>query len=66
MLNVILKPRVYQKYRYVARMEPLITVEGILQKKEGIANVMAERLIPLRKESERQLAMYPPEAKNFA
>jgi len=47
-------------------MEPLITVEGILQKKEGIANVMAERLIPLRKESERQLAMYPPEAKNFA
>lgn len=69
LLNIILKPYVYRKYRYVARMEPLIVVEGVLQKKEGMANVIAERLIPLRKESERQLTMYPPPApqvRNFA
>lgn len=60
LLNIILKPSVYQKYRYIARMEPLIVVEGVLQKKEGITNVIAERLIPLRKERQRQLTMYPP------
>jgi len=66
LLNVVLKPAVYQKYRYVARVEPLIVVEGVLQKKEGIANVVAERLIPLKKERERQAAMYPPRARSFA
>jgi error-prone DNA polymerase len=65
LLNVVLKPAVYQKYRYVARVEPLIAVEGVLQKKEGIANVVAERLIPLKKERERQAAMYPPKARSF-
>jgi len=43
-----LSPWVYHKYRYVTWMEPLIVVEGVLQKKEGAANVIAERLIPLR------------------
>lgn len=69
LLNIILKPQVYQKYRYVTRMEPLIVVEGVLQKKQGMANVIAERLVPLRKESERQLAIHPqpaPQARNFA
>ena len=68
-LLVDLKPWVYKKYRYEARMEPLIVVEGILQKKEGIANVIAEKLTPLRQESKRQLTMYPlpaPTVRNFA
>ena len=68
LVNVILRPKVYEKHRYVARMEPLIVVEGILQKKDGIANILAERLVPLRDESHRQKTMYPPpavEARNF-
>lgn len=62
LLNIILKPHVYQKYRYVARMEPLLVVEGILQRKKSITNIVAERLAPLRQEHERQDAIYPPAA----
>ena len=62
LVNVILKPHIYQKYRYVARMEPFIVVEGLLQKRDGIVNIVAERLFPLRQE-----ALYPaPKARNFA
>jgi error-prone DNA polymerase len=66
LVNVVLKPQVYQKYRYVARVEPLIVVEGVLQKKNGTVNIVAERLTPLREERKRQAAMYPPKARNFA
>lgn len=33
--NIILRPRGYQKYRYLAQIEPLIVVEGVLGKKQG-------------------------------
>jgi len=62
LLNIVLKPQVYQKYRYVVRTETLLVIEGVLQKREGIANVVAERVVPLRQERERQQAMYPPPA----
>jgi len=62
LLNIVLKPQVYQKYRYMVRTEPLLVIEGVLQKREGIANVVAERLVPLRHEREHQQAMYPPPA----
>jgi error-prone DNA polymerase len=68
LMNVVLKPRVYQKYRYIARREPLIVVEGTLQKKDGISNILAERLLPLPQERERQKTIYPapePKARNF-
>ena len=69
LVNVVLKPHVYEKYRYVARMEPLIVVEGLLQKKDGTVNIVAQHLIPLRQESDRQRALSPlpaPKARNFA
>jgi error-prone DNA polymerase len=68
LVNVILKPQIYEKYRYIARREPLIVVEGILQKKDSIVNIEAERLLPLRDERHRQRTMYPdpaPKARNF-
>jgi len=67
LLNIILKPPVYRKYRYVARMEPLIVVEGTLQISEGIINIVARRLAPLREERQRQETLYPPapKARNF-
>jgi DNA polymerase III alpha subunit len=58
LINVILKPHIYKKYRYIARMEPLIVVEGMLQKGDGVCNIVAERLIPLREERKRQQTMY--------
>jgi len=62
LLNIVLKPHVYQKYRYLVRMEPLIVVEGVLQKREGIINIVGERLASLKQERERQQALYPPPA----
>jgi len=67
LLNIILKPPVYRKYRYIARMEPLIVVEGVVQISEGIINIVAQRLAPLREERQRQETLYPPapKARNF-
>ena len=68
LLNVVLRPHIYEKYRYIVRVEPLLVVEGILQKREGITNIVAEHLASLRQERERQQAMYPtprPKARSF-
>ena len=43
LLNVVLKHQTYQKYRYMVRTEPLLVIEGVLQKGNGIANIMAQR-----------------------
>jgi len=68
LVNVVLKPHVYRKHRYVARRESLIVVEGILQKGDGVINIVAYRLAPLREERERQRTLYPspPKARDFA
>ena len=46
-VNVVLRPGVYKKYRQVFKLEPLIVVEGIVQKRDGILNVIADTLFPL-------------------
>jgi error-prone DNA polymerase len=48
MINVILRPQVYDKYRQIARLEPVIIVEGTLQKHDGIVNVVAQQLRPIQ------------------
>jgi len=68
LMNIVLKPRVYQNYRYLVRTEPLIAVEGVLQKRDGIVNIVADRLATLRQERERQQVLYPapaPKARSF-
>lgn len=47
MVNVIVRPRVYQKYRQTFELEPLILVEGRIQKRDTL-NIIAETLTPLR------------------
>ena len=69
LVNVILRPQTYVKYRRIARMEPLVVVDGVLQKRDGIINVVAEHLLALKGEQERQHAAYQapvPKARNFA
>jgi error-prone DNA polymerase len=48
LINVILRPPVYQRYRQIARLEPIIIVEGTLQQHDGIVNVVAGRLRPIQ------------------
>ena len=53
LVNVIFKPEIYQKYRYTARREPLVLIEGVFQHRDGISNIVAESITSLkRKESD--------------
>ncbi|MBI4286330.1 MAG: error-prone DNA polymerase [Chloroflexi bacterium] len=63
LLNIVLRPDVYQKYRYIVRTEPLLVIEGVLQKKEGISNIIAKQVIPLQEHA--TAASAAPRARNF-
>ena len=41
------------KYRQIARLEPVIMVEGTLQKHDGVVNVVAEHLRPIQHHRKR-------------
>ncbi len=43
LINVIIRPDIYQRYRPIARDEPTVMVEGVLQKQDGHVNVLARR-----------------------
>jgi error-prone DNA polymerase len=43
LMNVIIRPDVYQRYRPIARDEPAVIVEGVLQKDSGRINILARR-----------------------
>jgi error-prone DNA polymerase len=43
LINVIIRPDIYQRYRPIARDEPTVVVEGVLQKQDGHVNVLARR-----------------------
>lgn len=67
--HCVLPRHIVSLRRQVARMEPFIVVGGTLQKKDGILNIVAENLSPLREETDRQHTMYPApaaKARNFA
>jgi error-prone DNA polymerase len=48
LMNVVLRPDVYRAHRTLVRLEPLLFVEGVVEKKDGVINVTARRLAPLR------------------
>ena len=47
-INVIVKPKIYQRDRATVRMEPFVLVCGRLQKDGATMNVVASRVDPLR------------------
>jgi error-prone DNA polymerase len=57
-VNVVVKPSVYDKCRQAFRLEPIVVVEGIIQKKDGILNIIADNIMLLHRERERQHAFY--------
>jgi len=48
MVNVIVRPEVYERYRTAVRGEPLLWVRGKLAKDDGTVNVLAEEAQGLR------------------
>ena len=63
LVNIILKPEVYQRFRYPVRTEPLIVVEGIFQKRSGISNIVAQHISPLKRNGGSHDLV--PKARNF-
>jgi error-prone DNA polymerase len=45
--NVVLRPDVFKTYRQIVRLEPLIMVEGTIQKEDGVVNLIAKKVISL-------------------
>ena len=47
MINVIVRPKIYERYRLAVRGEPFLWVRGKLAKDDGTFNIIAEELQPL-------------------
>jgi error-prone DNA polymerase len=63
MVNVIVRPEVFQAHRAAIRGEPLLWVQGTLAKDDGTLNVLAERIEALRvpRDADRAPAAPPEE-----
>jgi len=49
LFNVIVRPDVYEKQRRLVRSQPLLLVEGLLQKQDDALSLLAQRFHPLSK-----------------
>jgi error-prone DNA polymerase len=47
LLNVVCSPGLWQRYRRVARTSHALLVRGMLEKNDGVINLVADRLAPL-------------------
>ncbi|MBI4538836.1 MAG: error-prone DNA polymerase [Gemmatimonadetes bacterium] len=61
-VNVIVKPKVYERDRAAVRMEPFLGVTGRLQKDGDTINVIAHEVVPLRLRSGTRPEAHAPEA----
>ncbi|MCC6612861.1 MAG: error-prone DNA polymerase [Anaerolineae bacterium] len=43
MMNVIVRPRVYKRYKSVLRRAPLLWVSGVVERDEGVINILCDR-----------------------
>jgi error-prone DNA polymerase len=47
LVNVVVKPTVYETHRTLVRGEPFVIIRGELQRRDGVINLIAESFIPL-------------------
>jgi error-prone DNA polymerase len=47
LVNVVVRPDVYRAQRRTLRGEPLLVVEGVLAREDGVVNILARRAWPL-------------------
>ncbi len=47
LINLVVMPDVYKRCRNVARHAPMVIVEGLLEKQDGVMNVLARNFWPL-------------------
>lgn len=51
LINVIVQPEVYVRYRALLRQVPLLLVEGTVQRRDGVVNLLAVQVAALRIET---------------
>jgi error-prone DNA polymerase len=61
--NVVVRPKVYERFRAFARAEPFLIIHGPLQRRDGVVNVVATSLKPLHVLVPKDL--FVPEGHNF-
>ena len=61
LLNVIIRPNIYERFRPTLRTEPFVTIKGLLQRQDDVVNLVATSVVPLRVSHE----LLAPRAHNF-
>jgi len=51
MINVIVRPDVHEQYQHVLHGVPLLVVEGVTQRRDGVVNLLALRAAAIRRTS---------------
>ncbi len=47
LVNVVIRPRYFEKNRVLLSLNPLLIISGMLEKKEGVTNVLGDRFFSL-------------------
>jgi len=47
LVNVVVKPNIYEAHRTLVRGEPFVIIRGELQRRDGVINLIAESFVPL-------------------
>jgi len=47
LVNVVVKPDVYEAHRTLVRGEPFVIIRGELQRRDGVVNLIAHSFVPL-------------------
>jgi error-prone DNA polymerase len=43
-VNITIKPEVYQKYRQVANRQPILIIDGVMQRQDGVHSILASHI----------------------
>ncbi|TAN32055.1 DNA polymerase III subunit alpha [bacterium] len=47
-VNVTIKPDVYDRYRHIANRQPILIIDGVMQRQDGVWSVLASHIEALR------------------
>jgi error-prone DNA polymerase len=48
LVNVVVKPDIYERQRTIVRGEPFVIVKGEVQRRDGVTNLVAHDFVALR------------------
>jgi error-prone DNA polymerase len=43
-VNITIKPEVYERYRHVANRQPILVIDGVMQRQDGVHSVLATHI----------------------